>query len=110
MTDRIRVELEALATLRDELTRQIEGLPDAAGVVVGTPYGTWAEAAWLAARNAGARTRVVQLRDEVEQALEALRHAVHTARETYTAVDTDTAHRARAQTELSAELAGTGSA
>lgn len=110
MSDRIRVELAALVTLRDELTRQIESLPDAAAVRVGQPYGAWAEARWLQARNVAARARVVELRAEVEQALEALRHAVHTARETYATVDSDAAHRARAQAELSTELAGRGAA
>lgn len=110
MTDRIRVELAALATLRDELTSQIEALPDASAVRVGDPYGGWAEAGWLAARNAEARTRIGQLREELDQSLAALRHAVSTARETYTAVDSNAADRARAQSELSAELAGTGPA
>ena len=110
MTDTIRVELAALATLHAELQHQIEALPDAHVVSVGAGYGAWVEAEWLAARNRVARDRVVALRDDVAEALAGLRLAVDTSRRTYSAVDSSSADRARAEAALSGELAGSGAA
>ena len=110
MTSRIRVELEALSLLRADLERQIAELPRADAVATPDAFGSWDEARWLHERTVLARRALIEVRDELDEALEHLRAAVADARATYSAVDSSSARRARAEDSLRSDLRAAGAA